>query len=124
MQQELIFKLLKFNQKWFDLGLLNEESSENLIYKFENSEDKNTEHYRWKIFKDFLDMNSKIEEKKMYQIYELCKNEPDNMLQDSMIHSLIRRSDFPLDLLIKESYSDIKSISKVATEKLNLRKQN
>jgi hypothetical protein len=119
MRYEDAFALLGFNQPWVDLGILTGERAEALLNEYLTSEDKRTEHYRWRAFTSFMEENPTLEAGLMRQIYVLSKTEPDDMLQDSMIHTLIRRDDLPLELLKNEVESPVKSIAKKAAKKLN-----
>jgi hypothetical protein len=46
--------LLRFGDRWFQLGLLTESDLHALGQTYETSDDRNTEHYRYKVFQDYL----------------------------------------------------------------------
>lgn len=121
MKEEDALALLGFDQAWVDLGILSSELAKALVEEYLISDDRRTEHYRWRAFSSFMDANPALETNVMHEIYQLSKAEPDDMLQDSMLHTLIRRDDLPLELLRKEAESPVKSIARKAAEKLALK---
>ncbi len=52
--QDDTFKKLKFTQEWITLGLIDSKNFVGFKEKYLRGEDKNTEHYRWGAFWDFL----------------------------------------------------------------------
>lgn len=50
-------KKLEIHPKWYEFGMFDFTSLLKQIEKLDNSGDKNTEHYRWRLFIDYLDKN-------------------------------------------------------------------
>ena len=69
-----------------------------------------------------MNENSTLDELSYYKIYDLAKHEPDEMLRDSMIHTLIRRDDLPIELLEKEVESPFGNIARKAKDSIEKRR--
>jgi hypothetical protein len=112
------FLTLKFSEDWIELNLINLEILEKLKNEYAKDTDKHTEHYRWKVFKEFLEINSSLPESTFFSLYELGNNELDQGMGESMMIDLIRRKDCPTSLIEVATRSGKKSLVKIASKKL------
>lgn len=71
-------KILGYNQKWIDFGILTEKYIVNQAIQFEFSEDKNQEHYRALGFYHFIESKSGLSDDDIKNILNLKDNGPDN----------------------------------------------
>lgn len=122
MEIRKVMELFQFKASWIDLGIVTPKILEELLVEYEKGEDPYIEHYRWRAFKNFLSKHQRLDEHDMMRLYEFVKNDSDPKIGESMIHALIKRDDFPIKLLEKETSSENKSLARVAFKELNKRK--
>ena len=97
-----MMETLGFTQIWLTSEMVDSEALESLYKEYQNSDDKNIEHYRWTLFKNFLSVCPKNEEvaRKMYMI---ARQETDTALSTSMIHEIVGK--MPVDRATLEHIS-------------------
>ncbi|MFA5619810.1 MAG: hypothetical protein WDA08_05840 [Weeksellaceae bacterium] len=85
--KELKEKLDKigYSALWLDYGVLTIKELNKQIKIFENSDDQNTEHYRYSTFKNFLKNHSVITEKQLNNYLSLIINDEDKTMATSAI---------------------------------------
>lgn len=116
-----ILHQLKFDEKWFDLGFVSSEKLKELWIDFQTGEDENKEHYRWRVFTDYLKTNKVIDENNLRELYRLGETDTDNYgMGMSMRIEIIYRKECPADLINEALNSDEKPLIKVAKRKLGL----
>lgn len=113
-----IFKQLEFSKEWVDLGIITPAKLEQLEAEWAMGEDKNTEHYRWSAFIDFVKSKGYLDEVIAKALYNLGANDPDGTMGGSIMAHILRRKDCPKDLLELASTSEEKFLRKIANEKL------
>jgi len=74
---EKAIKRLGYTTDWLDLGIINEESLLAQLAKLNQSDEKNTEHYRQKTFNSFIDKQSQLTDVQLDNILQLTDNGPD-----------------------------------------------
>jgi hypothetical protein len=57
-----IFGKLKFTQEWIDLGIITPEKLDEIRDKWLKSDDRNTEHYRWRAFLNFSESSPLLDD--------------------------------------------------------------
>jgi hypothetical protein len=114
LTQDPIFQEIRFTQKWIDLGIIDPEKFAKIKLEYLKGEDRNTEHYRWGAFRDFLQKNKVILNEVFYQIYDLGKTDPDYPMGRAMRFDIIKRSDCPVELINLATEDKDKALSKRA----------
>ena len=105
MNQRDYLKLLEFSDQWLSLGLLTEGELSVLGHEYEASEDKNTEHYRYGVFKKFLASHRPLPAQMAEALYELGRNDPDPAMGGSMMLDVVGLAECPDTVLEKASAS-------------------
>src|SRR3954469_11276101 len=98
-------KLLQFSDPWLRLGLLSEDELCALGREYETSEDKNTEHYRYKVFSDYLALHKPLSSEMAEALYELGAEDPDQTMGQSMMSTIVGLAECPARVLEEASAS-------------------
>ena len=99
---------------WIEFGIIGVDRLANLVEAFNSSEDKNTEHYRWKVFKEYSQGNQYLSPKKILKLFGIIQLDADSVLRAAMIIEIIKRSDATIKLLVLASKYDNPSVKKKA----------
>jgi hypothetical protein len=99
MRERDFKRLLRFGERWFELGLLTEDELLSLGREYEASDDKNTEHYRYRVFCAFLNTHSPLSQPLAEALYELGEADPDTGLGGAMQHDILRLPECPAALM-------------------------
>jgi hypothetical protein len=114
-----VLRELEFSEDWFDGGFASSEKLIDLWADFQNSDDKNKEHYRWRAFKNYLENHNSINENKLRELYRLGEIDADIYgMGMSMRIDILQRKDCPADLIAKALNSGEKPLIKVAERKV------
>jgi hypothetical protein len=113
-----IFQELEFSQEWIDLGIITPAKLNQLVGEWTSSDDRNTEHYRWRAFLDFVQSQDSLDEITARRLYNLGATDPDLSMGGSIMAHILRRKDCPEDLLRVAAGSDEKFLQRIANEKL------
>jgi len=114
-----ILRELEFSQDWIDLGIVSRSKLDEIEAEWITSDDKNTEHYRWRAFLDFMQLQESLDPLLARSLYELGARDPDGAMGGSMMAYVLRRKDCPEDLLRDAAVSDEKFLRKIASERLS-----
>jgi hypothetical protein len=114
--EDPIFLKLQFTSQWIDLGILTAKNLKLIREEYSKGEDLNPEHYRWRVFKDFIANNNYIEREKFFLIYELGQNDPDYCMGRAMRFDLIKRLDCPQELIDIAINDSDKTLAKYASK--------
>jgi hypothetical protein len=87
--------LLQFSEGWLGCGLLTEERLEVLGREFESSDDKNTEHYRYKVFREYLASRRPLPSSVADALYTLGEEDPDPGMGGSMMSDIVGLPECP-----------------------------
>ena len=93
MNKEIKKSLLElgYNQNWLDYGIIDEEYLLNQYRIFQSSDDKNTEHYRYMAFLDYLKNKTLLTDLEMENCIKLKDEVIDGLSSyENRIHELIR----------------------------------
>jgi hypothetical protein len=112
-----IFRELEFSQEWIDLETITPAKLNQIVEEWVSSEDRNTEHYRWRAFLDFVESRDSLNEIAR-RLYDLGATDPDSAMGGSIMAHILRRTDCPEDLLRAAAGSDEKFLQKIANKKL------
>ncbi len=113
-----IVRELEFTQEWIELGILTPEKLDEIEVEWSTSADRNTEHYRWRAFLDFIQSRSLLDERTLRCLYRLGANDPDRSMGGAIMVEILRRKDCPEDLLREAAASEQKFLRKIAQERL------
>lgn len=111
---------LDFNERWFDLEFVSSETLKELWTDFQNGEDTNKEHYRWRAFTHYLKISKEIDGNNLRELYQLGEIDADYSMGIAIQVEILQRKDCPVDLINKALNSDEKTLVKVARRKLGL----
>jgi hypothetical protein len=109
---------LGFTIQWIDLAIITRTDLERIINEYEDSDDKNQEHYRWRVFDKFLDENRNFDEGTIRQLYQLTENDPDAGAGCAMMIRVLGLPGCPIDLIMKAANGDKKYPAKIAKQLL------
>lgn len=98
-------KQLQFSDQWLRLGLLNEDDLCALGQEYKASDDKSTEHYRYRVFRNYLDSHRPLSPAIADALYELGKEDPDQGVGRAMMREIVRLKECPDNVLEKASAS-------------------
>lgn len=84
-------KLLKYNQLWLEFGVLTTDILLTQVKDFESGLDGNTEHYRYRAFKNYLETQSQLSYEQIANLFELITIETDITMATSMALDILKR---------------------------------
>ena len=113
-----ILRQLEFTQERIDLGIVDPDKLHLMELEWNSSDDKNTEHYRWRAFLDFMQSQEFLDPIIAKRLYDLGASDPDSAMGGSMMAQVFRRKDCPVDLLRVAAESEQKFLRKIAADKL------
>jgi hypothetical protein len=90
---------LGFNHKWITLGIVTREDIQQIVERFEASDDKNEEHYRWRAFREYLAKNQDIPVETMRALYHLGDHDPDPAMGGAMMFDVVGLPGCPIDII-------------------------
>jgi hypothetical protein len=92
---------LQFSDQWLRLGLLTEDELCALGREYEMSDDKNTEHYRYRVFRNHLASLRPLSPAMADALYELGKEDPEPGMGAAMMREIVGLKECPGDVLEK-----------------------
>ena len=113
-----IFRELEFSQEWVALGIITPAKLKQFEAEWAIGEDRNTEHYRWRAFRDFIEVKESLDDNTAMALYNLGANDPDGAMGGSIMANVLRRKDCPKDLLELAAKSEEQFLRKIANERL------
>lgn len=90
---------LQFSDQWLRLGLLTEDEIRALGEEFEAGEDKNAEHYRYRVFQRYLSSHKPLPPQMAEALYELGREEPDPAMGGAMMRDIVGLAECPASVL-------------------------
>ncbi len=105
MDPQYFLKLLGFNEMWLRLGFLTENELIILGHEYEGSDDKNTEHYRWRVFQKYRRSHRPLSPDMAENLYDLGIIDPDPVLGEAIMHEIVSLPECPDTVLEKASAS-------------------
>jgi hypothetical protein len=87
-------KLLRlgYSQLWLDNGMLTVENLDNQIKELDLGEDDNTEHYRYRTFTNYFNLQTSFDNSILKQILQLLQSDRDKTMAGSATVALLRKS--------------------------------
>ena len=85
-------KLLKlgYTTLWMELGILTEQKLNEQVAIYETGDDKNTEHYRYGAFRDYLTSHRTLTDTELDNYLKLANLETDKPMANSAIADIFR----------------------------------
>jgi len=105
---------LGFTPEWIDLGVVTEEQIAEAVAAFEQSDDKNPEHYRYKAFRDYLAAHRPLPDEMAAALYDLGDRDPDYSMGGAMMGDIVRLKECPIEVLEKAAISERRHLVKLA----------
>ncbi|WP_406693641.1 hypothetical protein V5E97_21660 [Singulisphaera sp. Ch08] len=81
--------LLGFTDRWLTLGVVTRERVEALDWEFESSSDKNSEHYRYGAFRDYLAAHRPLPPAVAEALYSLGEEDLDRGMGGAMMSDIV-----------------------------------
>jgi hypothetical protein len=116
--------LLQFSDPWLQLGLLSEDELCALGREYESSDDKNPEHYCYKVFSDYLTSHSPLPPAMTEALYDLGAEDPDQAMGQAMMSTIVGLAECPARVLEKGSASGEKHLVRAANRRRLLTELN
>ncbi len=107
---EMYCSRFKLSDGWFALGLIKREELCAHASEFIATGDRNTEHFRWKQFLEFLESRQSLGEEEMKKLYELGKIDSDRSMGESMMIRMLKHGNCSNALLAQAAESKRKSV--------------
>jgi hypothetical protein len=98
-------RLLEFSDQWLWLGLLTEDKLRTLGQEYEAGDDKATEHYRMRVFNEYLGSHRPLSPQVIEALYDLGWTDPDPTMGGWMIRVLVDLEECPPGVLERASAS-------------------
>lgn len=98
-------RLLEFSERWFQLGLLTEEDLGALGLEYEQSDDKNAEHYRYRVFRNYLAAHRPLPSGTAEDLYQLGGEDPDQGMGEAIMRDIIGLTECPAAVLERAASS-------------------
>lgn len=97
--------LLGFSDQWLLLGLVTEDELRLLGHEYDLSEDKSTEHYRYRVFGRFLASHRPLSPQMAEALYELGRDDPRPPMGGAMMSDIVNLAECPAEVLEKAAAS-------------------
>lgn len=95
MSDAEVRKRLKFGPRWFELGVMDDETLETTVRNFRASDDDGDEHWRYGAFMRFLRYNDSLTAEQCEGLFELGADDPDWPMGQSMMLRVLERPECP-----------------------------
>lgn len=118
MSSSDIFYILEFSQEWVDLGIITPAQLKQFEVEWTKGEDRNTEHYLWRAFLDFIKSKELLDEAIAGVLYKLGASDPDSTMGGAMMAHILRHNDCPKDLLEAAAKSEERFLQQIASARL------
>jgi hypothetical protein len=117
MSQRDFKSLLRFGDRWLRLGLLTEEKLRALGREYETGKDRNTEHYRYRVFRDYLTSHRPLPAELAKALYELGREDPDPAMGGAMMADIVGLPECPVEVMNEASASGEKHLANLVRKK-------
>jgi hypothetical protein len=88
-------RLLGFTPAWFAVGVVDDAVLDRQRAEWDKGEDDNTEHYRYRAFREFLAAHRPLAPELAAALYELGAADPDWSMGGAIMADLVRLSECP-----------------------------
>ena len=80
--------ILGYSEEWFKFGFIDDEGFKEQVQMFKISEDKCTEHYRYRTFQKIIDSKSQFSDDDIKNLIHLIKIDEDQAMSSSILSAL------------------------------------
>lgn len=108
---------LGFTEEWLRLGIVTPAQIAEAIQTFEQSDDKHSEHYRYKAFRDFLNRHRPLPPDLAIQLFELGDKDPDYSMGGAVMADILLRPECPPEVVEKSARSGRKHLVKMVAKR-------
>jgi hypothetical protein len=91
--------MLGFTPAWFALGVVDHTLLARQRAEWDKGEDENTEHYRYRAFREFLASQDQLTPELATALFELGANDPDPAMGGSIMADIVRLPKCPPNVL-------------------------
>ena len=109
--------LLQFGDRWIDLGVVTAERLEALGHDFDTSDDKHTEHYRYAVFREYLEAQRPLSPQVAEALYDLGSTDPHPGMGGAMMADIVDLPECPPTVQTKALASGRKHLVRKAEGK-------
>lgn len=92
-------ELFGFTPAWFALGIVDDTVLSRLRAEWDRGEDDNPEHYRYRVFREFLATRGPLAPELAAALFALGAVDPDRSMGGSMMADIVRRHECPPEVL-------------------------
>ena len=118
MKSEDYKALLQFSDAWFTLGVISLDELSHYGAAYEANDDKNTEHYRYGAFLQFLKRVTRpIDPVFADALYELGASDPNHSMGASIMTHIVELPECPPSVLEKALHSGWKHLERIVLRK-------
>lgn len=91
--------LLEFSDLWRDYGILNDEELLALPETYRTSDDKNTEHYRYRVYMRYRDAHRPLTQETAWILFQLGGSDPDRAMGSAIQWDILNLPECPPALI-------------------------
>jgi hypothetical protein len=106
-------RLLGFTPAWFALGVVDEGVLARQRAEWDKGDDRNTEHYRYRAFREFLAARRPLAPELAASLYELGATDPDRSMGESTMAEIVRLPECPPAVLSAARASGCKHLVRI-----------
>ena len=117
MNRQEYQRLLQFSDRWLRLGLLTEDQLCALGREYEAGEDKNAEHYRYRVFRRYLSTHRPLPPQMAEALYETGKEDRDPAMGGAMMRDIVGLAECPASVLEQALASGEKHLIRAARQR-------
>ena len=120
MQHQTFADRIGFTPEWFQLGVVNAESVLRYEREWQESEDHNPEHYRYRAFREYLNKACPLSDVQCAQMLELGEADPDLSLGLAIMADILKLPDCPQSILQDALSREHGHLVKIAKRRLGI----
>jgi hypothetical protein len=107
-------RVLQFSPEWIELGIVTPQEVDRLNRAYASGDDKNTEHYRWGAFRQYVQSHRPLPADMAEALYELGGRDPDPSAGSAMMHAIVELPECPDVVLTKAAAYGTPSLVRLA----------
>jgi hypothetical protein len=110
-------EMLQLSDGWLELGVLTEEQLASLAQEFAVGDDPNPEHYRYRVFREYLESRRPLPADTAEALYELGAADPDRAMGQAMMHDVVNLPECPETVREKAAASGERHLARLVHRK-------
>ena len=96
---------LNYSEDWLKTGVLRLDTLQKQLAAYENGEDLNTEHYRYVVFKAYIDQRESFKNEEVSSLLRLAIQDNDAVMAGSVVADLCRKNG-----LTDQQFDEVKEV--------------